>query len=179
MDSVFLGLSGLAVMLALVAIRIPIAFCMALVGFVGMYLAVGWPEGGEFDSQRGLDAAWAYTSFEPYSFIANFPIVAVPLFLLMGYVAFHAGFTRDIYYTARVWLSRLHGGLGRRGARGRVRRGSRLRHHRDQRHRPLRLLHARLGRLRDRRIWDLLRRVCLPRWFGNGSCASCAMSPRP
>lgn len=111
MNSVVLGLLGLGAMLGLVAIRIPIAFCMALVGFVGMYIAVGWPEGAEFDHQRGLDAAWAYTSFEPYSFIANFPIVAVPLFLLMGYVAFHAGFTRDIYYTARVWLSRFHGGL--------------------------------------------------------------------
>jgi tripartite ATP-independent transporter DctM subunit len=111
MNSVVLGLVGLGAMLALVAVRIPIAFCMALVGFVGMYLTVAWPEGGEFESQRGLDAAWAYTSFEPYSFIANFPIVAVPLFLMMGYVAYHAGFTRDIYFTARAWLSRLHGGL--------------------------------------------------------------------
>ena len=94
MNSVVLGLTGLGAMLALVAIRIPIAFCMALVGFIGMLVAVGYPQGAEeFDFQRGLDAAWAYTSFEPYSFIANFPIVAVPLFLLMGYVAFHAGFT--------------------------------------------------------------------------------------
>ena len=111
MNAVVLGLTGLAAMLALVAIRIPIAFCMALVGFIGMVFAVGWPEGQEFDYELGFNAAWAYTSFEPYSFIANFPIVAVPLFLLMGYVAFHAGFTRDIYYTARMWLSRLHGGL--------------------------------------------------------------------
>jgi tripartite ATP-independent transporter DctM subunit len=76
-----------------------------------MIVAVGWPEGSEFDVARGFDAAWAYISFEPFSFIANFPIVAVPLFLLMGYVAYHAGFTQDIYYAARVWLSRLHGGL--------------------------------------------------------------------
>jgi len=44
MNSVVLGLLGLGAMLVLVAIRIPIAFCMALVGFVGMYIAVGWPE---------------------------------------------------------------------------------------------------------------------------------------
>ncbi|MPZ33894.1 MAG: TRAP transporter large permease subunit [Rhodospirillales bacterium] len=98
-------------MLGLVAIRVPIAFGMAIVGFGGMILAVGWPEGRALDFERGFDAAWAYISFEPFSFIANFPIVAVPLFLLMGYVAFHAGFTRDIYYAARVWLSRLYGGL--------------------------------------------------------------------
>ena len=98
-------------MLLLVAVRVPIAFGMALVGFLGMIVAVGWPEGGEFSYERGFDAAWSYASFEPFSFIASFPIVAVPLFLLMGYVAFHAGFTRDIYFTARMWLSRLAGGL--------------------------------------------------------------------
>ena len=98
-------------MLGLIAVRVPIAFCMAFIGFFGIILAVGWPAGGEFDFQRGFDAAWAYIAFEPFSFIANFPIIAVPLFLMMGYVAFHAGFTKDIYYTARVWLSQLNGGL--------------------------------------------------------------------
>jgi tripartite ATP-independent transporter DctM subunit len=106
-----LGFLGLLAMFGLVAIRVPIAFGMAIVGFGGMILTVGWPEGRPFDFDRGFDAAWAYISFEPFSFIASFPIVAVPLFLLMGYVAFHAGFTRDIYVAARVWLSRLYGGL--------------------------------------------------------------------
>jgi len=111
MEPTTLGAWGLFIMLALIAIRVPIAFCMAFIGFFGIILAVGWPAGGEFDFQRGFDAAWAYIAFEPFSFIANFPIIAVPLFLMMGYVAFHAGFTKDIYYTARVWLSQLNGGL--------------------------------------------------------------------
>lgn len=111
MDPALLGGLGLLAMLGLVAIRVPIAFGMATVGFVGMIIKVGWKEGQEFKFERGFDAAWSYASFEPFSFIANFPIVAVPLFLLMGYVAFHAGFTQDIYYAARVWLSRLYGGL--------------------------------------------------------------------
>ena len=111
MEPTTLGAWGLIVMLGLIAIRVPIAFCMAFIGFFGIILAVGWPAGGEFDFERGFDAAWAYIAFEPFSFIANFPIIAVPLFLMMGYVAFHAGFTKDIYYTARVWLSQLNGGL--------------------------------------------------------------------
>ncbi|MEC7302019.1 MAG: TRAP transporter large permease [Pseudomonadota bacterium] len=111
MEPTTLGAWGLIVMLGLIAVRVPIAFCMAFIGFFGIILAVGWPAGGEFDFQRGFDAAWAYIAFEPFSFIANFPIIAVPLFLMMGYVAFHAGFTKDIYYTARVWLSQLNGGL--------------------------------------------------------------------
>ena len=106
-----LGLLGLVTMLVLVTIRIPIAFCMAFVGFFGMIFAIGWPQGSEFDFDRGFEAAWSYAAFEPYSFIASFPIVAIPLFLLMGYVSFRAGFTRDLYFTARMWLSRLYGGL--------------------------------------------------------------------
>ena len=111
MDPFLLGMIGLGAMLLLVALRVPIAFGMAIVGFIGMIFAVGWQEGEDFDFERGWDAAFAYAAVEPFSFIASFPIVAVPLFLLMGYVAFHAGFTRDIYDTARVWMSRLHGGL--------------------------------------------------------------------
>lgn len=111
MDPIVLGISGLVVMLMLVAIRVPIAFGMAFVGFFGMILSVGWRGGEDIDWERGFNAAWSYASFEPYSFIASFPIVAVPLFLMMGYVAYEAGFTRDIYFTARVWLSRLYGGL--------------------------------------------------------------------
>ena len=111
MDPFVLGMLGLGAMLLLVSLRVPIAFGMAIVGFVGMIFAVGWPEGEAFDFERGFGAAFAYAALEPFSFIASFPIVAVPLFLLMGYVAFHAGFTRDIYDTARVWMSKLHGGL--------------------------------------------------------------------
>ncbi len=111
MDPTLLGGIGLIAMLLLVMVRVPIAFGMAIVGFAGIILRIGWSPGGEFDFARGWQAAFAYLSFEPYVFIANFTLVAVPLFLLMGYVAFHAGFTRDIYDTARVWLSKLHGGL--------------------------------------------------------------------
>ncbi len=111
MDPTALGLIGLAAMLVLVAARVPIAFGMAAVGFVGIIVAVGWPAGGEFSFARGFTAAFSYTAFEPFSFIASFPLVAIPLFLMMGFVAFHAGFTRDIYYTTRVWLSGLPGGL--------------------------------------------------------------------
>jgi hypothetical protein len=87
MDPSLLGLLGLLAMLFLVAIRVPIAFGMAVVGFFGMIVAVGWPEGGTFDVSRGFDAAWAYCSFEPFSFIASFPIVAVPVLRRWGYVA--------------------------------------------------------------------------------------------
>ncbi|MFQ5829276.1 MAG: TRAP transporter large permease [Candidatus Methylomirabilia bacterium] len=111
MNPVALGAGGLGVLLLLIFIRVPIAFGMAGVGFVGLVLAIGWPEGGALNLNQGLVAAWSYAAFEPFSFIASFSLVAVPLFLMMGYAAFQAGFTRDVYHTARMWLSRLPGGL--------------------------------------------------------------------
>ncbi len=111
MDPTLLGALGVGAMLVLLMFRVPIAFCMAAVGFVGMILRVGWPEGRAFDLARGFRAAFAYLSFEPFAFVANFSLVTLPMFLMMGYVAYHAGFTGDVYNTVRVWFGRMKGGL--------------------------------------------------------------------
>ncbi len=111
MDPVIVGLIGLAILLLLICLRVPIAFSLGIVGLFGMVIVVGWPEGGEFDFNRGWTAAFNFLSFEPFSFTASFTLVTIPLFLLMGYVAFYAKFTEDLYYAARMWLSGLPGGL--------------------------------------------------------------------
>lgn len=111
MDPAVVGYLGLALVLTLIFIRVPIAFALGAVGFGGLIVVIGWPEGGEFDFERGWQAAISFIAFEPFSFIASFSIVAVPMFMMMGYVAFHAGFTRDMYHTARMWLSATPGGL--------------------------------------------------------------------
>ena len=51
MEPTTLGAWGLIVMLGLIAVRVPIAFCMAFISFFGIILAVGWPASGGF--QRG------------------------------------------------------------------------------------------------------------------------------
>lgn len=111
MDPVLLGYIGLASALGLIFLRVPIAFALGIVGFVGIMIIRSGDPGDEFIIEDGWEAAIAFIAFEPFSFISNFALVAVPMFLLMGYVAFHAGFTRDMYYTARVWLSGAAGGL--------------------------------------------------------------------
>ncbi|MCG8493075.1 MAG: TRAP transporter large permease [Sneathiellales bacterium] len=111
MEPLTLGIVGLVILLVLIFLQVPMAFALGAVGFVGLILAIGWPSGGELDFERGFNAAWSFVSFEPFSFIASFSLVAIPLFLMMGYVAFHAGFTKDIYHTSRMWLGSLKGGL--------------------------------------------------------------------
>ena len=95
-----IGILGIIVLLVLLLLRIPVAFVLALVGFVGYWLIVG-PE-----------AALKIVSMVPYSTMANYTFSVVPLFLLMGYFAYSAGFATDMFKTGRIWLGHIPGGLG-------------------------------------------------------------------
>ncbi|MEW5914535.1 MAG: TRAP transporter large permease [Thermodesulfobacteriota bacterium] len=99
MDSWVVGVIGIAVILVLIALRVHVAFALNIVGLLGYWHIMGW------QATSGL------LGLEPFSFIANFLLTTIPLFLLMGYLAHHAGLTKDVYKTARYWLSRIPGGL--------------------------------------------------------------------
>ncbi|MCB2191762.1 MAG: TRAP transporter large permease [Deltaproteobacteria bacterium] len=99
MDSWMVGLIGVGVVLTLIAFRVHVAFALTIVGLAGYWQIMGWQATG------GL------LGLVPFSFIASFILTTIPLFLLMGYLAHHAGLTKDVYKTARYWLSRVPGGL--------------------------------------------------------------------
>ncbi|MEW6664550.1 MAG: TRAP transporter large permease [Thermodesulfobacteriota bacterium] len=99
MDSSTVGALGLIVMLGLMALGMPIAFAMALVGAGGyVWLA-------------GLKAGLSLLGMVPFSTAFTYTFSVIPLFILMGQFAFHAGLVTDLYRTANVWLGRLPGGL--------------------------------------------------------------------
>ena len=99
MESYYVGMLGFVALLPLIGLRVPIAFALALVGLAGLFFL------------SGPDATFAMLSTQLYSSVANNTLTAVPLFLLMGYFAFHAGLTRAAFGTARIWFARLPGGL--------------------------------------------------------------------
>ncbi|MBX3579509.1 MAG: TRAP transporter large permease [Rhizobiaceae bacterium] len=99
MSNEIVGLVGIAVLLVLLQFRVSIALSLILVSFVGIWTVVG---------ER---PAWGIISAVPYEFVAQWTLTAVPMFLLMGYVCYHAGLTKGIFDVCRVWLSRLPGGL--------------------------------------------------------------------
>jgi len=99
MESYHIGLSGFVALLILIGLRVPIAFALSLVGLGGLLWLSGPP------------ATFAMLSSSLYSAVANQTFAAVPLFLLMGYFAYHAGLTRSCFETTRLWLARLPGGL--------------------------------------------------------------------
>ncbi|PTX03032.1 TRAP transporter large permease [Pararhodobacter aggregans] len=111
MDPLLLGIGGIVVMLALVALRVPLAVSLGLVGVGGMILLFGVPANRPMNLTRGFNIAWTYLTTEPYEAVASYTLIAIPLFLLMGFVAFYSGFTKDMYNTGRAWMSGLPGGL--------------------------------------------------------------------
>jgi C4-dicarboxylate transporter, DctM subunit len=92
------GLLGFAAMFVLMALRVPIAVAMGLVGALGLGLLRSWPAavslvGGEF-----VD-------------VGSYTLSVVPLFVLMGNFVTRAGMSRDLYQAAYAVVGHRRGGL--------------------------------------------------------------------
>lgn len=99
MEPITIGVVSLSAVFGLILLRVPIGVTLIAVSFVGIYAIIG---------ER---AAFSMLSTAPYSFAANWTLSSVPMFLLMGYVSYHAGLTKGLFNAARAWLSWLPGGL--------------------------------------------------------------------
>lgn len=99
MDRIEIGLAGIAATLFLIGIRVPIGVAMGLVAFAGIY------------AMLGIRPATGIARAIPFDVIGNWNLSAVPMFLLMGFVASGAGLTRGLFGAARVFLNRVPGGL--------------------------------------------------------------------
>ena len=93
------GALGIAAMLVLLALRMPIGIAMLLVGAVGFGILNGW--------QQALYALGSY----PYSYSAVYELAVIPLFVLMGNCAGASGMSRDLYKAAYAWVGHWRGGL--------------------------------------------------------------------
>jgi tripartite ATP-independent transporter DctM subunit len=99
MDPLIMGLIGLAAIFVLVVLGMRIAFATALVGFVGLWII------------KNAAVAGNVLGFLPHAIVAHYSLSVIPLFIIMGYYAFYAGLTDDIFFTARQWVGHLPGGL--------------------------------------------------------------------
>lgn len=97
--ALLIGVSGTAAMLALILCGMRIAFAAGLVGLIGLAVLRG------FDPAVGLGGLLAYSE------VSHYTLSVVPLFILIGYLSFHAGLTQGAFDAARAWFGRLPGGL--------------------------------------------------------------------
>lgn len=98
-EPIVIGLVSLGLVLALIAIRIPIGVALGLVGLVG------------FTWLRSFHVALASLGEIPFGTAAKWGLSAIPMFILMGTVAFHSGISEALFRAARLWFSGLPGGL--------------------------------------------------------------------
>ena len=93
------ALVGLAVMLAISFLRVPIAISMGLVGFLGLW----W--------MRGLSPSMASATTVVYESGFQYTLSVVPLFILMGNFVTRAGMSKELYRAGHTFVGHLRGGL--------------------------------------------------------------------
>lgn len=94
-----LGVLGLVLLLFLIAIRVPIAYTMILVGFVGTSIQSG--PAIVLNQLKDL----AYAQFSVYD------LSVLPMFILMGGLAGRSGLSRDLFRGANAWMGHFRGGI--------------------------------------------------------------------
>jgi tripartite ATP-independent transporter DctM subunit len=95
------GLVGLAAMMVIAFLRVPIAFAMGLVGIVGYAYMRDW----------NWTVAFAMTQTKLYETGRNYTLSVIPLFILMGTFIARAGMAEELFRAAYAFVGHLRGGL--------------------------------------------------------------------
>jgi len=99
MSSITTGIIGIAFLFLLFATGMPIAFVMTLIGWLG-YIYLGSVDGG----MHILGISF-------YAGGTTYTLSVIPLFVLMGQFASHAGLSHQIYHAVERWIGHRRGGL--------------------------------------------------------------------
>jgi len=98
-DPVSIGILSLVALTLFLMSGVRIAFATAMCGFFGLWII------------RGYDPAASLSAQSILGHITNYNLLVLPLFIMMGFFAYYANITRDIYWAARQWLGHFPGGL--------------------------------------------------------------------
>lgn len=99
MSAQLAGPLGFAVVLVLIAVRVPIAIAMALVGTVGAIWLGGWDQSSYILSNL------------PYEAISGDGMEVVPLFIFMGVFASFSGLSGNLYSGVQALIGHRRGGI--------------------------------------------------------------------
>ena len=99
MESLVIAGAGVLIVLVLLLLGVPVAFSLGITGLLGI-TALSGPKITE-----------AYLLFVPYSTIASWSLVLVPLFIAMGNFAGSAGISSRAFDIAYKLIGNIRGGL--------------------------------------------------------------------
>ena len=101
-------LSGVLVLLVLIGVRV--AFATAMIGITGMFIFYMTEKG--MDPGRAMLVTLKLSGQIPHSKTASHVLGLIPVFILIGYLAYFAGLTKAIFEAAKRWVGWLPGGMG-------------------------------------------------------------------
>jgi C4-dicarboxylate transporter, DctM subunit len=99
MDPVTIGLIGVAVLVVIFLLGMPVGFTMAFVGVVGFIIA------------KGPTAGLRLLASDFWDTWSSYNLTVIPMFVFMGSVAFYAGMSGRLYDAAYIIFGRWRGGL--------------------------------------------------------------------
>lgn len=99
MTDTMTGLLGMAALMVLLMLRVPVAFAMFFVGFIGISLL------------NGMSSAFNLMASESFTLASSPELVVIPLFILMGNVTAATGMSRQLYDAAYAMIGSIKGGL--------------------------------------------------------------------
>ena len=99
MSPTLIGIIGILVMIIVFLSRMPVAYVMAMIGYLGFSIMIS--------GQGGL----ALLSRNIYEVFSSYGLTTIPLFVLMGQLAFNAGISSRLYNTGYKYLGSTRGGL--------------------------------------------------------------------
>ncbi len=93
------GILGIAILIILFLLRMPVAFAMILVGLGGFaYLATP-------------SAALGLLGRDFFDYFSAYQLSVIPMFILMGTLAYASGISRRLYQATYSWVGHFRGGL--------------------------------------------------------------------
>ena len=99
MNEVILGIVALMILLMLFLTGIELGFAMAIIGFIG------------FGILKGFGSAFNLVAVDTYDVLTSYSLTVIPLFVLMGQIAFNAGIAKRLYSSAYKFIGHVPGGL--------------------------------------------------------------------
>jgi tripartite ATP-independent transporter DctM subunit len=99
MDAFTIGIAGVVALVVMVFLGTRVYIAAAAVGLVGLVVMIGWESGA------------GMVGTIPHSKSVSYTLSVLPMFILIGFLAFHAGLTEKLFDAATKWLGWVPGGL--------------------------------------------------------------------
>ena len=99
MEPLTVGILGMVGIIVMVLLGVRVFFASALVGVVGLIVL------------KGMGVGIGISGFIPHAETSHYGLSVLPMFILIGHLAFYAGLTQGAFHAAKCWFGWMPGGI--------------------------------------------------------------------